>query len=136
MKFEQQYFKKFNFTLEEVHTYWKNAIHDLEIAKKDQFQEVKFTYCYQALIKAGIALIAKVAKMKVKSAPGHHIKILQKLSEILDDPDIMVIGDAMRMKRNTDLYGGGVLISKKEARDYLIFVDEVFNKAKAMSENE
>jgi len=56
---------------------------DLEIAQKDHFLDVKFTYCYQALIK---------------------IKILNKPSEIVGDPDIFMIGNVMRMKRNKGLY--------------------------------
>ena len=86
---------------------------------------MKFTYAYQALIKGGIALIAKIGKVKIRSVPGHHIKILEKMSEILKEETIFTIGNAMRMKRNLDLYSGGEIITEKEANEYLEFVESV-----------
>jgi len=130
MKPEQEYFKKFNFKSDEIERYLQSALHDLEIAEKDRFSEVKFTYSYQALIKIGITLLAQVKKVKMRSMPGHHVKILEKMGEILDDEDITAIGNAMRMKRNTDLYGGGAIIGEKEAADYLKFVQIIIEKAK------
>jgi len=67
---------------------------------------------------------------------GHHIKILEKLSEILDNKDIEIMGEAMRKKRNRDLYDGGVIISEKEAKDYLEFVKTVLNEAKKFLEDQ
>src|SRR3989338_477930 len=129
MKPDQEFFKKFNFKPDEIERYLQSALHDLEIAEKDRFSEVKFTYSYQALIKTGITLLAKIEKVKVRSMPGHHVKILEKMSEILSDEDVAAIGNAMRMKRNTDLYGGGEIISEKEAADYLKFVQKIIEKA-------
>ena len=129
MHFDQEFFKKFDFEANEIERYFQSALHDFEIAQKDKFPEVKFTYSYQALIKIGITLLTKVGKVKVRSAPGHHVKILEKMSEILGDEDILAIGNAMRMKRNTDLYGGGTLMGAKEADDYLEFVHKVIRKA-------
>ena len=125
-RFESDYFQKFKFTPSQITRYLDGALRDLEIAQKDKFSEVRFTYSYQALIKAGITLIAKTGRVRVKSATGHHVKIMEKMSEILRNPDIMTIGNAMRMKRNYDLYGGGESISEKEADDYLKFVEQVF----------
>jgi len=34
------------------------------------------------------------------------------------------------MKRNTDLYSGGIFISEKETNDYYNFVEETFKKIK------
>ena len=130
MKPDQEFFKKFNFQSDEIERYLQSALHDLEIAEKDRFSEVKFTYSYQALIKTGIALLAKIEKVKVRSMPGHHMKIIEKMSEILEDEDVAAIGNAMRMKRNTDLHGGGELIGEKEAEDYLEFVRKVIEKSK------
>ncbi len=130
MKPDQEFFKKFNFKPDEIERTLQSALHDLEIAEKDRFSEVKFTYSYQALIKTGITLLAKIEKVKVRSMPGHHVKIIEKMSEILEDEDVAAIGNAMRMKRNTDLYGGGELIGEKEAEDYLKFVRKVIEKAK------
>lgn len=38
----------------------RNARRDLQIAQEDAHREVRFTYSYQALIKTGLALIAKL----------------------------------------------------------------------------
>ncbi len=83
-----------------------------------------FKFSYDALVKTGITLIAACG-CRVKSRQGHHIKILEKLSQILNDKDIQIIGEAMRKKRNLDLYQGGVLISQKEAAEYLHFVKKI-----------
>ncbi|HLD87992.1 MAG TPA: hypothetical protein VI955_01560 [Candidatus Omnitrophota bacterium] len=128
--FEQEYFQKFKFTVAQINRYVESAVRDLDIARKDQFREVQFTYCYQALIKIGMAVLAKKGGVKVRSVMGHHVKILNKLSEILGDPDIFTVGNAMRMKRNKDLYDAGATITKKEVDDYIIFVDGVIHKVK------
>jgi len=128
INFESKFFQKQNFTKEQVQQLWENAKRDLNIAKKDSLSEVKFTYSYNALIKSGIALIAKTGKVKVRSAQGHHIKILEKMSKVLNDERIETIGNAMRTKRNLDFYGGGVLISEKESSDYCNFVEKTFDK--------
>ena len=127
-EFEREFFRKLKFTEKEIKGFFDSALHDLEIARKDPFSEVRFTYSFQALIKAGIALIAKVGEVKVRSIPGHHAKIMEKMSEILKDPDISKIGNAMRTRRNTDLYGGGTPISENEAKDYLKFTEGVIQK--------
>ena len=128
---QKSYFQKFKFTSSQILGYVENAERDLNIAQKDQFIEVKFTYCYQALIKIGIAIQAKNG-IRVRSIVGHHVKILEKLSEDLSYPDIFTIGDVMRMKRNKDLYDAGAMITKKEVDDYIIFVSGVIQKAKKM----
>jgi len=50
------------------------------------------------------------------------------MAHLLEDEDVFTMGNAMRMKRNLDLYGGGEFISEKEADDYLAFVDSVARK--------
>ena len=123
-----EFFQKIKFSSEEVEKRFDSARRDLEIAAKDPFPEVRFTYGYQALIKIGIALLAREG-LKVRSISGHHVKILERMSEILKDPDILVFGNGMRMKRNQDLYGGGEAATGKEAADYLAFVQKVFKQA-------
>ena len=130
--FEDEYFQKFKFTPLQITRYVESAVRDLEIAREDKFTEVRFTYCYQALIKIGMAVLAQKGGVKVRSIMGHHIKILNKLSEILGNPDIFTIGNAMRMKRNKDLYDANATITKKEVSDYIIFVEDVIKKAKEM----
>jgi hypothetical protein len=124
-----EFFQKFKFSGEEISKRFEGARRDLEIAVKDPFPEVRFTYGYQALIKTGIALLSREG-LKVRSIPGHHVKILEQMSEILKDPDTLVLGNGMRMKRNQDLYGSSELITEKEAADYLVFVQKVFKLAK------
>ena len=57
--FEAEFFRKQDFTKEQVGQLFLNAKRDLDIARKDSIPEVKFTYSYNAFIKAGISLIAK-----------------------------------------------------------------------------
>ncbi|MBI1869718.1 MAG: hypothetical protein HYS07_00835 [Chlamydiae bacterium] len=130
--FEQGYFKEFGFTSDAIERYLQNAFHDLEIARKNRFPEVRFSYSFQALIKAGIALIARVGHVRVRSVPGHHIKILTKMSEILENPDVYTIGNIMRTKRNTDFYEGGDCVTEKESRDYLDFVEKVLQQVEKL----
>ena len=58
---------------------------------------------------------------------GYHIKILEKMSDILGNPDILTYGNAMRMKRNLDLYEGGTIVSESEVKAYIKFVGEILN---------
>lgn len=127
-EFEREFFRYVKFAEKEIKAFLESARHDLEIARKDPFPEVRFTYSFQALIKAGIALLAKIGEVKVRSIPGHHAKILEKMSGILKDPDISTIGDAMRTRRNADLYSAGKPISEKEANDYLRFTEDVIQQ--------
>lgn len=122
--FDLKFFREFKPTDEQIQRYLENAENDLSIAEKDAFLEVRFTYAYQALIKGGIALIARKGGVRVRSVPGHHIQILSKMSEILNDPDIDVIGNAMRTKRNLDLYEGGTILSEKDVNEYTAFVSK------------
>ena len=124
--FDTKYFQKFQFTKQQIDRFLQSALRDLKIARQDKFSEVRFSYSYQALVKAGIALIAKVGGVKVRSVPGHHVKILEKMSEILKNPDVLIFGNAMRIKRNSDFYGGGESITEKEAKDYLQFTEKTF----------
>jgi hypothetical protein len=132
--FEDEFFQKFKFTPLQISRYVDSAVRDLAIARDDKFMEVKFTYCYQALIKIGMAVLAKKGGVKVRSVMGHHIKILNKLSEIMGNPDIFTIGNAMRMKRNKDLYDAAATMTKKEVDDYIVFVDGIIQKAKEILE--
>ena len=124
MKFDDRYFRRFNFDKEQIDKNLKNAFKDFEIAKKDTILEVKFNYAYTSLIKAGIALLS-FYKMKIKSVPGHHIKIIEKTSDILKNNTVNEIGNAMRSKRNLDFYSGGIEITEKECREYIDFVEKV-----------
>lgn len=132
MTFESKYFSKFKFTPEQVKRYFDNARRDFKIASEDDHLEVRFNYCYSALIKAGIALIAAMGGAKVRSVAGHHIRIVEKMSEMLNDETVTVIGNAMRTKRNEDFYGGGIFISEKEDAEYLEYVKGILVKVERL----
>lgn len=129
MKFDDRYFSKFNFTEEQIDKNFKNALKDLDIAKKDKILDVKFSYVYTALIKAGIALLS-VYQVKIKSMPGHHLKIIEKIAQILKDDSVLTLGNIMRSKRNLDFYAGGVEVTEKECSEFIKFTEKVFTKIK------
>lgn len=129
MRFDGKYFSGFKFTDEQVKKNFDNALKDLHIAEADKITEVKFSYAYQALIKGGIALIGFYGR-KAKSLPGHHVKIIEAMANILEDDTVEVMGNAMRSKRNLDFYGGGIEVTEKESIEYLGFVTGVLQKIK------
>lgn len=110
-------FEKFSFKKEQVKAYFNAAVRDMAIAGKTDVPEVIFKFSYDALLKLAIAFCA-LNGLRVKARLGHHIGLIGKLSEFLNDKKIEIIGNEMRMKRNIDLYSGGTLISKKEADEY------------------
>ena len=128
ISFESQYFKKLEFTKEQIERLSNSAVHDLEIAVSSDVRDVVFKFSYDALIKLGILLIAKQG-YKVRSTSGHHVKILEKLSKILKNNDVLVLADKMRQERNINLYDGGFFISQKDSQAYLDFVKKTFKKA-------
>ena len=130
MKFEDQYFVKFHFTKDQIKKNFKNALKDLTIAKKVKILEVKFNYAYTSLIKAGLTLLSLYG-VKTRSVPGHHVKIIEKLAEILKDDSISDIGNLMRSKRNLDLYSGGIEVTEKECKEYIEFVGKVLEKVRS-----
>ena len=129
MQFETRYFKKLSFTPEQIEANIKNAEKALAIAGKDRISEVIFDYSYKAIIKAGIALLSK-HNYKVKSSPGHHIKIIEALAVILGDRTIAQDADVMREKRNMDFYSGGIEVSDTEAGEYLAFAEKIVHAAR------
>lgn len=129
MKFDDRYFSRFKFIEEQINKNFQNALKDFDIAKKDKILDVKFNYVYTSLIKAGIALLS-FEQRKVKSIPGHHFKIIEKISEILKDDSIMTMGNLMRSKRNLDFYSGGIEITEKECKEFIEFTEKVLAKIK------
>ncbi len=129
MNFEKSHFKKQAFTAQQKKQLYNNAKRDINIAQSVSIEEVRFNYCFTALIKAGIALLSS-HNVRIKSTAGHHIKILEKMSEILGDPLIADIGNVMRAKRNLDFYDGGAVVTTKECNEYFVFVKDVLKKIK------
>ena len=133
--FDTKFFQKKKFENKTIFKYFRNAAKDLGIAFRSKEPEVIFNFSYSALVKIGIVLIA-VCGYRVRSKVGHHIKILGKLSQILNNKNIEILGDKMRKKRNLDLYEGGIIISQKEAKDYLNFVKGIIKKAEEYLKNQ
>lgn len=127
MKFEDKYFRQHKFDKSQIEKNYQNAMKDLNISKKDTILEVKFNYAYTALVKAGLALLSSY-NIKIKSVPGHHIKLVEKIAEILEDDSITDMGNLMRSKRNLDLYSGGIEVTEKECYEYIKFVEDVVAK--------
>lgn len=128
INFESQYFQKLEFKEGQIKRFLKSALHDLKIAETSDIPDVIFKFSYDALIKLGIALIAQKG-YKIRSTTGHHVKILEKLSQILKEEDILVLGNKMRQERNVNLYDGGLLVGEKDSLEYLKFVKNIFKKA-------
>jgi hypothetical protein len=127
INFESRHFQKITIKEKQIKQFLKSALHDLEIAKASDIPDVIFKFSYDALIKLGIALIAQEG-YKVRSTAGHHVKTLEKLSQILQDEDIVIFGNKMRRERNANLYDGGFFVGEKDSREYLKFVEGIFGK--------
>ena len=128
INFESQHFQKLAFKEKQIDQFLMSAQHDLEIAESTDISDVVFKFSYDALIKLGIMLIARKG-YKVRSKSGHHVKILEKLSQLLKDEDILVLGNKMRQERNVNLYDGGFFLGEKDSLEYLEFVKSAFKKA-------
>jgi len=128
INFESQYFQKLVFQEKQIDQFLTSALHDLKIAEESDIPDVVFKFSYDALIKLGIILVARKG-YKVRSTTGHHVKILEKLSQILKDEDILVLGNKMRQERNVNLYDGGFFVGEKDSLEYLEFVKSAFKKA-------
>ncbi|MDP8216745.1 MAG: hypothetical protein P9L98_05460 [Candidatus Kaelpia imicola] len=118
INFESQHFQKLVFKEEQIDQFLMSARHDLKIAEESDIPDVVFKFSYDTLIKLGIMLIAGKG-YKVRSKSGHHIKILEKLSQLLKDEDILVLGNKMRQERNVNLYDGGFFVGEKDSFEYL-----------------
>lgn len=129
INFEDTHFRGMKFSNKQLEQYFQAALGDLKIAKEYHDPEIVFRFSYDALIKLGIYLIAQFG-YRVRSAVGHHAKILEKIGQILNDQNIFDIGDKMRQKRNTNFYDGGILITQKDSQEYLQFIEGVFSLAK------
>jgi len=113
-------FEKFEYSSEQVNKYYQAAAKDLRLALKAEAPELVFYACYNIIVKTAMAVCAK-NNLRVKSRAGHHIELIAKLADFLKDPEIESIAGKMRIKRNRDLYDGGVATSGKEASYYLDF---------------
>ena len=127
MTFNSEFFQKQEFDFTTIRRYFNMIKADLEISHSNLEPRVKFQFAYSALIKCGITLMATL-NYRVKSKEGHHVFIIENLSEILDDNDILKIGNDMRLNRNKDMYKELIIPTETELNSYLKFVDDVFSK--------
>jgi len=123
-------FEKFRFSRKQIEKYYKSAGRDLRIATEADVPEVRFRFCYDALLKLAMVVCAENG-LRVKSRRGHYVELIRKLAFFLKDSEIEILADEMRSKRNWDLYGDGIIISQKEAKEYLDWTKKVFLKAEA-----
>lgn len=121
-------FENFDFTKNQIEKYFAAALKDWRLANKTKEPELAFYACYNVVVKTAMA-VCSCHGIRVKSRTGHHIKLIEKLAEFLEDENIEIVANKMRMKRNRDLYDGGVLISEKEANYYINFCKDLLNKA-------
>ena len=126
MSYEKEYFVKFKFVNSQLENYLASAEHSLKIAKDSNVPEVVFKFSYEAMIKIGIYLIAKEG-YRARSVPGHHLKIIEKISQILRSQEIFDIGNKIREKRNADFYDCCLIISEKDSKETMEFVEKIFN---------
>jgi hypothetical protein len=95
MVINNNFFKSQSFDRATIKKYLTKAKSNLHIANISTLPEVKFHFSYLALIQIGITLMATI-NYRVKSKDGHHIMIIENLSELLGDKDINIIGNRMR----------------------------------------
>jgi hypothetical protein len=130
MIFDPKYFKKMDFSQRQIENYFISAIKDMKIAEKYDDPEVRFQFIFNSLIKFGITLIA-FHGYKVNSRKGHHQKVLEKMSEILGNDDILITSEIIRKNRNTEFYDGGIIITEKQSEEYLSFLKKVYNLSRS-----
>ena len=122
-------FELFSFAPEQVKKYFEASLHDFQVAEQNNQPDVIFMFSYNGLIKLAITICAK-NNLRVKSEQGHHIELIKKLADYLNDESVAMVGNEMRKKRNRDLYEGGIIITEKQAQEYLDWVRTIFNLAK------
>lgn len=71
-------------------------------------------------------------QLKVKSIPGHQVKIIENLAQTLNDDSIESLGNMMRQKRNLDFYSGGVEVTEKECKEYIDFAESVLKRVQRL----
>jgi len=119
-------FEKFLFSEKQIKSYYANAKKDL--AKVLEYQkdgDISFRFGYDALIKLAVAVCAHEG-LRVLARAGHHMELIEKMALILKNDAIRGYGNEMRKKRNLDFYGGGVLLTEKEAKIYVEFIRKIF----------
>lgn len=121
MEFDKNFFNKIEFNEKQIDNILISARKDLLVAKNSKIIEVIFRFSYDSLLKFGMYVLAKNG-YKTRSIPGHHQKIIERVSIILNNKLFFIVGERMRRQRNFDLYECVFTVSDKEAFEYLNFV--------------
>lgn len=124
-------FELFSFTSSQIEKYFKAAQHDFQVAEQNNQPDVIFMFSYNGLIKLAITICAK-NNLRVKSEQGHHIELIEKLSDFLNDKDIAKVGNEMRKKRNRDLYEGDIIITEKQAQEYFEYLKQIIKLVESL----
>lgn len=127
--FDKDFFNEVKFNKEQIKNIFDSAKQDLNIAKKSDIVEVVFRFSYDALLKFGMYILANKG-YKVRSIPGHHQKIIEQTSIILQDEYFLIVGEKMRRQRNFDLYECNFTVSQKDVFEYREFVSRIIDKYK------
>jgi hypothetical protein len=127
IKLDKQFFQPLDFSSQQLEDIWLSAKRQLEIASDSDVPEIVFKFSYEALVKLGILILAQNG-YKIRSIPGHHRKIIETTSLILQDDSFRLMGEQMRRQRNMDLYDCAFLVSDKDVKEYLDFIKDIFNK--------
>ena len=129
MKLDQKHFQKKHFSGDDLAKLAANCKRDLDIAKKSDVPEVVFKFSYDAFLKGCIALVAAEG-YRPNSKLRHHRAVISAARRVLGSKfrDRIIYCDTMRKKRNLDLYGGGVIVSLSESRQFLKVVSEIFEE--------
>lgn len=120
-------FKKQKFSPQEIENFFKSAKEDFSIADKNKEPKVIFEFSYDTLIKCALAVCAANG-LRITAKIGHHIELIRKLSEFLNNKDVNAIGNEMRMKRNQNLYDAIFVVSEKETKDYLKWTEQILGQ--------
>jgi hypothetical protein len=119
-------FVNFTFSDRQINNYFQSAKRDFLLASYKE-AEIKFQFSYNCFLKLAQAVCARKG-LRVKSSSGHHAALFLKYAEIFKDDMSAAVAQAMRDKRNRDLYDGGIIISDKEAETYYQFVKKAMVK--------
>ena len=131
MKFNPEFFQKIEVKNEQIESLLRGAKRNLELALDSKENEIVLHFCYTAIIKLGVYVLAKNG-YKVRSIPGHHVNILKAISDISGLKNELKYIDNIRRKRNIDLYEGEISLSDKESSELI----EITNKNDCNSIND
>jgi hypothetical protein len=131
MEFDDRAFARHMFPADQVRKNLANANKDVFIARQAYVLEVTFRFACSGLIKAGIALLSALS-VRATNPADHHARIIEKLAEVMGNPEIEITGNMMLTKRNQDYYTGGLMVGEREAAEFLKFVESVLRQVETL----